>query len=560
MILIRGVIGPGGCEPKLGGVPTVGGKWERAEGEGWQLEFSLDRSGRSMRSQEGLLIHDGRVDDFAGALKERSGSWLQVDWSQAGQLVFATDRLGTIPIYWGLRDGRAFFASRLIDMVRFGFDSPDALGVMQMVMLNQSTGVRTVLEGVSLLPCASTVALSVQGTSAASRYWTPFVTDEAVANEQQWLDEGLEVIREANRKAVRTAIPGKVAWPLTGGLDSRGNSGCCADLIGPDDLFFHVEDMGDFELPIARRLANVYGKTVREFHSSKSMREAARSDLDLDSGDLNVGHWRLRGTAQELAEELGYSSTVDGFLQGILMNPGMFFHEGTVADARERCFKMASFRAEMFKLDLQGAPFRQFREDYEATFPGGRHGLDASQQFIMENRSRRMVFGIVRLNANYLDVRTPGMDSGLIDYAMRLPWSLRKGAIAYKKIIGMIDPRLAAIDHDKTGLPLTAGAEVSRKRKIAKYVTYYVNRVWPGEPLLKGKETAFERMLRADEAFRTEVYDVISGSRWIEEIFGRDIIKVVEGQRLSRGLSFDGVGALLTIALLEKAGKDQTRK
>ena len=556
MILISGVIGTGARESSLDGGRGKQTNTERAEGTDWQLDFALDCSSRSIHGRDRVLIHDGRITALSTPVGDRSGSWLEIDWSQQGRLVFTTDRLGTIPIFWGLRDGKAFFASRLTDMVRFGFRSPDALGMMQMVMLNQATGVRTVLEGVSILPCASTAGLSPQGLGAASRYWSPSVNDEPVGNVQAWLDEGIEVIREANRKAIRTASPGKVAWPLTGGLDSRCNSGCCADLIKPDDLFFHVEDMGDFELPIARRLAKVYGKTVREFHSAESMRAAARSDLDLDSGDFNVGHWRLRGTARELAEELGYSVTVDGFLQGILMNPGMFFHEGSVENARERCFTMASFRAERFKLDLRGPLFTRFREDYEASFPSGRHGLDASQQVIMENRSRRMVFGIVRLNANYLDVRTPGMDSGFIDYAMRLPWALRKGAVGYKKIIGMVDPRLAAIDHDKTGLPLTAGAEVSRKRKLAKLTTYYVNRVWPGEPLIKGKETAFERMLRTDAAFRTEVYDAISKSKWIEDVFGRGTVQTLEGQRLSRGLSFDGVGALLTVALLEKTGEE----
>lgn len=554
MILIRGVVGKCSQQRSLFGFGRGRSDWQSYDGASWHIEVAVDRTFRLAHHDEGILVHDGRMLDVATRALERDGSWLEIRWLDEDKLVFSTDRLGTVPIYWGVKNGLAFFASRLSDMVRFGFDSPDEMGMMQMVMLNQSIGSRTVLDGVSILPCATTVALSPAGLEAPVRYWSPSVNDGQVGNEQVWLDEGLEVIRQANRRAIETASPGKVAWPLTGGLDSRCNSGCCADLIKADDLFFHVEDMGDFELPIARKLARVYGKSVREFHSGESMRAAARSDLDLDSGDFNVGHWRLRGTAQELAEDLGYSVTVDGFLQGILMNPAMFFHEGSVQNARERCFSMASFRAQRFKIDLDDSRFSRFREDYEENFPEGRHGLDASQQFIMENRSRRMVFGIVRLNANYLDVRTPGLDSGFIDYAMRLPWALRKGAVAYKKIIGMVDPRLAEIDHDKTGLPLTSGADVSRKRKLAKFFTYYVNRIWPGEPLIKGKETAFERMLRTDEVFRNEVYEVIGESRWIKEVFGSGILETLEGQRLSRGMSFDGAGVLLTIALLERVG------
>jgi hypothetical protein len=214
------------------------------------------------------------------------------------------------------------------------------------------------------------------------------------------------------------------------------------------------------------------------------------------------------------------------------------------------------FRAGLFEMDTAAPGFRAFREDYMDRFPGGRHALDASQQYIMENRSRRMVFGIVRLNANFLDVRTPGLDVDFIDYAMRLPWGLRKGARVYKEIIGLINPRLAAIKHDKTGLPVSAGPAVARSRKVMKYVRYYANRIWPGGGLIIEKQTAFERLLRTQPEFRQRVYDAIAGSRWIREVFGLNIVEVLERQRTGRGYSFDGIGAMLTLAILERGSSD----
>lgn len=548
MIVLRGVVGRG-----AGSSPWGAAQGEVFAGEGWRFELAGDASTRLIRLDGGVLIHDGRVDEPVPAAAARNGAWLEVRWDAPEALGFCADRLGTVPVYWGVRDGQAWFSTRLVDLVGCGFGDPDPLGIMQMVMLNQATGTRTVVAGVSLMPCATSLTLRAAGAQVHDRYWAPSISDEPVDDARRWIDEGVSVIRAANRRAIETALPGKVAWPLTGGLDSRCNSGCCADLIGADDLFFHVDDMGDFELPIARKLARVYGREVREFKSEPWMRNAPETDLALDSGDFNVGHWRLAGTARTLAQDHGCRVTVDGFLQGILMNPAMFFHEGSVDHARARCFSMASFRAERFMLPREHPVFARFREDYEDSFPTQGGGLGASQQFIMENRSRRMVYGIVRLNANYLDVRTPGLDTAFIDYAMRLPWYLRKGARAYKEIIGVIDPRLAAIEHDKTGLPLSAGPGLSRRRKASKFFTYYVNRIWPGEPLIKGKETAFERLLRTDQGFRERVYQVIAASRWVGEVFGKGIVEVFERQRTSRGLSFDGIGALLTVALLERA-------
>lgn len=550
MILLRGVVGAVGEQA----CPWGQGNdrdWVLIEGDGWALEVAIDKSSRLSRGHESLLIHDGRAGESSTPPIERSGSWLEIGWPERGKLVFCSDRLGTVPVFWGVKGGRAFFSTRLADMVSCGFDVPDAIGMMQMVLLNQAIGSRTVLDRVSIFPCATTAELSQHGIEELTRYWIPFVNEERPAgNEDLLVESGAEIISAAVRRALQTRRPGRVAWPVTGGLDARCNAGACFESIGPEDLIFHVIDMGNFELPIARKIAGVLGKKVLELKSSEFMKLASSSDLDLDSGDFNVGHWRLAGAARELAQE-GCVATVDGFFQDILMNP-LLFKQGSLEAERDRHFGVACYRAELFNIDQAAAGFSEFRDVYMAEFPSEASGLAASQRFVIENRSRRMVYGIVRLNSNFLDVRTPGLDKEFIDYGMGLPWSMRCGAGVYRDIICKINPALALVEYDKTGLPLSAGAELSRGRKFKRLLSYYANRIWPGGRLIGGKETAFERMLRTDADFRKGIYEVIAGSSWVEVVFGRDIVLTLESQRLKRGLSFDGVGALLTIALLNR--------
>lgn len=553
MLVIRGVIGE--CADELPWGLRADGL-NAFQGGGWRFEVGLDKTYRLLETAGLVVIHDGRIGACMGDPLALNGSWLVLQPRLDGGLNFVSDRIGTVPIYWGHKDGRAYFSTRLVDLVDVGFRDPDPIGCYQYVLQNQPNWERTVLEGVSLIPPAGRFVLKSDSVTNGGRYWQPTVNDSPEENGERWREEGAEIIRRANDCAIRSAVEGPVAWPLTGGLDSRCNTGCCESYVKDSDRFFHVEDMGEYELPIARQLARVFGHTVQVFHSDDWMRKTPAFDIGMDSGDFNVGHWRLAGAAQELARTSGCVSTVDGFLQGILMNPAMFFHEGTVESTRDRRFGTPMFRAKLFEMNTETPTFRAFREDYMERFPGGRHALDASQQYIMENRSRRMVFGIVRLNGNFLDVRTPGLDIDFIDYAMRLPWGLRKGARVYKEIIGLINPRLAAIKHDKTGLPVSAGPAVARSRKVMKFVRYYVNRVWPGGGLIIEKQTGFERLLRTEPVFRQQVYDAIGGSRWVREVFGNDMVGVLERQRTGRGYSFDGIGAMLTMALLERGSGD----
>jgi hypothetical protein len=407
------------------------------------------------------------------------------------------------------------------------------------------------------MPPASRATLSPRGLEAVERYWTPTANDSNTTDSSTWLDEGIEVVRAANRRALETAHPGRFAWPLTGGLDSRCNVACCIDLLKEDDLFFHVEDLGDYELPIARQIAATLSRRLVEFDASDWMSDVSSFDLNLDSGDFNVGHWRLAGASKVLAEAHGCTATMDGFLQGILMNPAMFLHPVGMQEACEKRFALAQYRAQKLELDTYSPIFKAFTDDFMQRYPSGRHGLDASQQYIMENRSRRMVFGIVRLNANHLDVRTPGLDNEFIDYATRLPWGLRKDARIYKQIITAINPALGAIKHDKTGLPVSAGPGLARSRKFAKLFRYYSNRLLPSALRTHEKETAFERLLRTNDGFRNSVFRIIDHSEWIREVFGPAMVEVFERQHTGRGLQDDCIGAMLTIALLEESCRTQ---
>ncbi|MFV8835533.1 hypothetical protein ACNSTU_11255 [Aquisalimonas sp. APHAB1-3] len=555
MIIIRGIIGPGANEAGAG-AQWLGELTDATtySGHDWSVAVVPDCSHRIDSTGTGLAIHDGRVQNPASDPREWNGAYLAVH-AQSGELTFTADRLGTVPVYWTRVPGGVAFASRLVDMVSWS-PRPNSVGILQMLLLNQPLGVRTLLENVALLPPASQVTLTADGVQSQTRYWEPTVSSEPPGNLDAWIEEGAEVLEKANHRARNTAQDGRVAWPVTGGFDSRCNLGVSRSLIQPDDLLFHVVDLGNFELPAARQIASYLDRPLHIMDAAPWMRNVADFDIGLDNGEFNVGHWRLVGPCRELMDAHACRVTVDGFLQGILLNPAMFFKEGTVDDVRERQLRLFQYRMQRLAIPRDHSMLETAREASAADYPVSVDGLSASQRYIFENRSRRMVYGIVRLNQNYVDVRTPGLDTELLDFVIRVPWELRKHARLYRKIINRVDPRLASIVHDKTGLPVNAEKPLSRRKFLVKRLRYYVNRVWPGKPLFRGKETRFETLVRTDAAFREEVCALLRQSHWLTEALQTDPVAMLDAQKAAYGeIDPDCVGAMVNIALLEKQAR-----
>lgn len=527
------------------------GPHQRLAGKQWALAVVPDRSHRVLETDQGAIIHDGRVQGWHADPLAWNGAFLALQDSTHG-LRILTDRLGTVPVFWTRTGGGIAFASRLVDLLALQDMNPDPVGVLQMILLDQPLADRSLLDGVALLPPASDAVLGSGGLQRAERYWIPEVAPGSAAALTPWIDEGVTVLDAANRRAAASAAPGPVAWPVTGGFDSRCNIGVSRSRIQPEDVLFHVRDLGDVELPAARQLASHFGMPLQVFEAADSMRQAHCFDVAEDSGDLNVAHWSLLEAARLLNGTYGCQTMIDGFLQGILLNPAMFFREGPVDRVRDRQLKLARYRAEYLGMPADSRLLGRVMEASAADYPAARDGLSASQRYIMENRSRRMVHGLVRLNQNYLDVRTPGIDSELLDFVMRVPWELRKHARLYRRIIAAVDPTLAEIPHDKTGRPLLAPPPRRPGRRVIRRLRYYANRAWPGPPLFPGKETRFEYLARKDKAYRTELYTLLRSSEWLPHVLGNDPVRMLEHQRRRCGFITDCLGGMLNVALLEQ--------
>lgn len=552
MLKLRGTFGPGAAET----APAVPAGWCWETGPGFHLQYEPGHPSCTVRRDPtGVVIGERHlIQDQPSDPARRDGSWLELRWTPAGMEII-TDRLGTIPVHWAVRGRTFYFATRLADVARLlpGAVEPDPAAVLTTIFLDHPWGSRTLLRDVHLLPPAS--RCRILGTGAdpvCDRYWLPPVPEVGdPGSVEPWLEAATERLRQAHVRHAADLDPETVAMPVTAGLDSRCNLALHPDLALCARLF-HCHDLANVEWPYARRIGRHLRRPIERFDSADDMRHAPGFNPDLGPGDFNIGHWRLVGTARRLAAT-GSRATVDGFLQDLLFK-ATFLREQSREQQIQGHLARLRYNAAALGFGPDSPQVRRVEECIREDFPAGDTGLEASQRHYLENRSRRLVYNIVRLNQNYLDVRTPALDHALMDFALALPWQLRKGSWLYRRIIQRLSPELAGIPYDKTGLPLLSPRPRSLGKATARQLRPFLNRVWPGRQFFQPPEGNFARLARHDPLFRATARGTLSSSEWLRAILATDSPEdVLRTPRNMGPQRIDCLGGMLTASRLESA-------
>jgi hypothetical protein len=291
------------------------------------------------------------------------------------------------------------------------------------------------------------------------------------------------------------------------------------------------------------------------------MQGVVDADPFAETGELATWQWWLAGVG-EWAEGVGDEPMlVDGYLQDVLFNPHAIrppVPAGPLAGLLDR----ARFHWRFLTGDRTGAlpvGLEESLEEAVAEVPGD-GGLATVQNFYLANRSRRFVFGTVRLAQNRIRVALPGLDRELMDHGLDLPWQWRAGGGLYRKAIERLSPELARIPEGKSGLALTSRRQRSLRRRAMRYwervKDQYGYRFLPGS---LGAGSVFSRLLARDPAFRTRVQEVVGGSEWLAQATGRsDGVSALMGRRVLSTPEEDLVCNALTVARLERVLAGET--
>lgn len=497
-----------------------------------------------------LIVHDGRIDAWQSDPLAWNGSFLAVRFMPQGGLQLISDRLGTLPIYWASRNGITWLSSQLLHFARAGFTQPDRIACWQALFFQVPQWQRSYLENVALTPPASVLNTRPGQPVLAQSYWTPPSGKAVERSADQYLDELIERMRTAHARCLRD--DDQLALPVTGGLDSRINLALQRSRWHDSSLFTGFA-RGELEAPIVGKIAAVVDRPMLTIQRREGLLRIVDSDVWSESGELNFAQRWLEDTVEQVARHYPGTVLVDGYMQDVLFNPIVPRADNqplyaALDMARFYYGFMGNDPDDQLMKDLLG----RFEAEYDLT--GAASALEASQRHYLHNRSRRHVYGMVRLAQNKMPVAVPGVDNELLDFGFSLPWSMRVGSPLYRRAIATLAPVLAAVPYDKTGLPILAQGGKSWRVKASQHLSYYLDKFWPTRPFMNGSEIELGNMVRRYPAFKLQLSAVLKQSYWLGEMLRgpQHIDFLLQGLYDAKPLS-GVVYGLLTIARLEAA-------
>lgn len=415
------------------------------------------------------------------------------------RLVLLRDRMGVKPLYYAWNGNNFWFGSELKALRAFQawnaeVDS-DALG--EYLQFGYISAPRSIYRGVHKLLPGHWLELGEVGEPVSHRYWSPLTAAARPFEEsEEELERHLEfLLIDAFRYRMVSDVP--VGVFLSGGIDSSVVAAILQRYGGGEVRTFTVgfEDPRFDEAPHARRVAQHLGThhtehiaTARDMDGvltqwadlfdepfgdssgvptylvSKMAREHVKVALSADGGDelfSGYTHYHLVAERERalaripraLRQVLGRAialvgpSRLQALADGLPMPKGL--RHGVRRNVIERLDKLRVMfpdldRALMYDLSMSSwTPWEisPLLGGYDA----GREGIDASVESFADQMARcdmrhfmpdDILVKVDRTTmATSLEGREPFLDHRLVEFAMRLPLGLRRGALGPKHLV-----------------------------------------------------------------------------------------------------------------------------
>ncbi len=421
------------------------------------------------------------------------------------ELFIARDRMGIKPLYYTQCNGDFIFGSEIKSILEHPSVKPsmDLDALSQYLSLKYVPAPRTMFAGIQSLPPGHFMRIS-KGRIEIQRYWDiSFAKPERVLSEHEYTDQLLELLRESTRLHLRSDVP--FGAFLSGGVDSSTIVALMSEeLRAPVKTFsvgFGGEGIQD-ELPYAQQVADKFGcehhtlkitsndflgyaenvlwhldqpiadqATVATHMVAKLAREHVKMVLTGEGGDeLFAGYarysgecyskWfsRLPGSAAKLLRAA--SSTLPGLRRSKIAIGAL-----TIRDEATRFANWFPMFGDDAKRKLLDSQTESIRTGAASIFSDQLSNCDARSPL------DRMLYADSKLwlpdylllrgdkltMANSLEARVPLLDHKLVEFAARLPASMKLRGSQRKYLLKQVARRLLPaeiIDRKKQGFPI----------------------------------------------------------------------------------------------------------
>jgi len=405
-------------------------------------------------------------------------------------LYLATDRYALRPLFYCQDDGRTLFASEVKSILSAlpSLPSSDEHGIADYMLLGMPLGLRTMFKGIQLVPTGSIVTVR-HGKAESSRYWN--LRFGSNAPEYGNLDTIVKQFAEVFETAVGDCVDngGTFELPLSGGLDSRCMGSVAARKTNLRSYTMGGHDSEDLRLGplVARRIGFPNKVCLLE---AQEFIDWIESSVYITDGMYSPVNAPIMAIARRLPADatvvIDGANSFDGSYKAydLLLHhlvPGKY---SPVEQAITICPQpIVDSRLNVTGTALNDDFIISGKKHIESTYrefidsiPPDQRGnpFDTIDFLEQSNRVRRFnMMGTVMLRA-FCEVRQPFFDRRLVDFVTRLPPRYRtKEKFLMGRYLESVDPYLASLTYERTGLPANAGLA----RQIGRYARRGVARV-----------------------------------------------------------------------------------
>jgi asparagine synthase (glutamine-hydrolysing) len=391
------------------------------------------------------------VGSFAAAILDRDAQTLEL----------VTDPNGSYPLYVTHADDAVLFAGQLKALLATRKLQPrlDPLGAAMMLQLGWLGGETTLVEGVRLLPPATTLRIGPTGHSQ-ERYLTQFFEAEAQLDWDAEIERFGGLLALAVERTHRAAT--RIGVPVSGGLDSRTILSLSPNRERVPSFTFGNRGCRDIRFGAA--IARALGSPHTAFPTDPSYLERElRLGVWLTEGEMGATHFHFLPYVEEIARSCDV--VLDGIAGGNLL--GGTYVNGRMLTAERQAASPESLFSRVDQLPagilpmlgsprLPGDAFVQARKWFVEALSRspGANAADRTMAFLHEHRTRRFSGAGPRLLRWRVDVEAPFYDSELIAAVARLPHRWRRRDRFYAALVRKIAPAAARVRWTHSGVPL----------------------------------------------------------------------------------------------------------
>lgn len=425
-----------------------------------------------------LALFEKHGTDFVAHL---NGSFCFAVWdARKKSATLVTDRYGLRPLFYSTQGGRFSFCSEVKGILQ----DPafrrrvDHRSVADFLSFQIITGDRTFFEGVTLLPNASVLTWK-GGTTSIQRYWDiDFRESEQKLSEDEYVERLGFLIRQAVERRSRDS--GTKGVFLSGGLDSRVLLDALTSTVsGVHSFTTGLPDTHDVRF--AKQLAEVngsvhhYKELTPDFLPTFAERTAWLSD-----GMCSCEHstiLNLAATAREHCRVVFDGLAGDALIAGLYLKKDMLTEDQgdehfveSVYRRMARVFPEAVWQSifvDDYYQRIKGEAMASIRE--VARSAPAAPVPNRTDYIYFKTRQRRFIFFGPIVTRTQLECRTPYYDNDLVDFAYRIPASMKLGKRLHLRMVRECFPAAARVPWSFSGLPVVSSTP---KRVLARRALY----------------------------------------------------------------------------------------